>query len=112
TTTGVPINMTETSYDDVYGNIGMFKIGAGYRTTERSEVVLNYVYANSSAQQAQVGTAGATNTPLLVQFDDYSYWGFEAGQRFFFARERFTPYVGWLAGLNRYGDIRGTFVNV
>ena len=50
--------------------------------------------------------------PLNVDFDDYTYWGFEAGQRFFFARTRFTPFVGYMAGVNRYGDIRGTFVDV
>ena len=33
TTTGVPINLTETTYDEVYGRMGMFKIGVGYRTT-------------------------------------------------------------------------------
>ena len=37
TTTGLPINLNETTYDDVYGRMGFFKIGAGYRTTPRSE---------------------------------------------------------------------------
>ena len=45
TTTGVPINMNETTYDDVYGRMGMFKIGAGYRTTPRTEAVFNFVYS-------------------------------------------------------------------
>jgi hypothetical protein len=112
TTTGVPINMNETSYDDVYGNIGLFKISAGYRTSPRSEGVFNWAYSNSSSQQVTVGTAGAANTPLHVNFDDYSFWGLEGGQRFFFSRVRFTPFVGYLVGVNRYGDIRGTFVDV
>ena len=47
-----------------------------------------------------------------MNFEDYGYWGVEAGQRFFFARTRFTPFVGYLGGLNRLGDIRGEFVNV
>ena len=33
TTGGAPINLDETTYDEVYGRIGMFKIGAAYRTT-------------------------------------------------------------------------------
>ena len=37
TTTGLPIAMDETTYDDVYGRMGMFKIGAGYRITPRTE---------------------------------------------------------------------------
>ena len=36
-----------------------------------------------------------------MDFGDYNYWGFEGGQRFFFARVRFTPYVGYLVGINR-----------
>jgi hypothetical protein len=112
TTTGVPINMNETTYDDVYGRMGIIKIGAGYRITPRTEGVFNFVYSNSGAERVSVGTAGDAATPLNVDFDDYSYWGFEGGQRFFFARTRFTPYLGYLVGLNRYGDIRGTFVDV
>ena len=104
--------MPETTYDDVYGRMGLFKIGAGYRTTPRTEAVWNFVLSRSSADVVQIGTIGAAAVPLFVQFEDYSYWGFEGGQRWFFARTRFTPYVGYLVGVNRYGDIRGTFVDV
>jgi hypothetical protein len=92
--------------------MGILKIGGGYRITPRTEQVFNFVYSNSAADVVSVGTAGAAATPLNVQFDDYSYWGIEGGNRFFFARTRFTPYVGYLIGLNRYGDIRGQFVDV
>ena len=50
--------------------------------------------------------------PLTVNFTEYQYWGIEGGQRWFFARTRFTPFVGYLVGLNRHQDIRGTFVGV
>ena len=60
----------------------------------------------------QIGTVGTANLPLLVKFDDFNYWGFEGGQRFFFSQVRFTPFVGYLVGLNRNGDIRGLFVDV
>jgi hypothetical protein len=112
TTGGVPINLNETSYDDVYGRMGLFKVGVGYRTSPRSDLVLNLVISRSSAETANIGTVSAANVPLFVDFDDYNYWGFEGGQRFYFARVRFTPYVGYLVGINRYDDIRGTFVNV
>ena len=36
TVSGVPIKLAETSFDDVYGRMGLFKIGAGYRTSPRS----------------------------------------------------------------------------
>jgi len=111
TTSGVPINLNETTYDDVYGKVGLFKVGVGYRTTPRTEAALNFVLSRSGAQQVNIGTVGG-NTPLNVQFDDYSYWGFEGGQRFFFTRVRFTPYAGYLVGLNRHDDLRGTFVGV
>lgn len=112
TTTGVPINMNEATYDDVYGRMSLLKIGAAYRTTPRTEATFNFVYSESAAETVSVGTAGAANTPLNVNFDDYSYWGIEGGQRFFFTRVRVTPFVGYLVGANRYGDIRGTFVDV
>ena len=112
TTTGQVIRLQETSYDDVYGRMGILKIGAGYRITPRDEGVFNLVISRSSSEVVNIGTVGANNTPLYVNFDDYNYWGLEAGQRFYFARTRFTPYVGYLLGLNRNGDIRGTFVDV
>jgi len=115
TTTGIGINLNGTSYDDVYGLMGLFKLGVGYRTTPRAEAVLNFfVYSKSGAAKAVpigiVNTVPPTN--LTVDFTPYSYWGIEAGQRWFFARVRFTPYVGYLVGANRYGDIRGVFVGV
>jgi hypothetical protein len=110
TTGGAPINLNETKFDDVYGRMGMFKLGVGYRTTPRTEGVINFILSRTSSQTVNVGTVGTT--PLAVNFTDYNYWGVEGGQRFFFARTRFTPYLGYLVGLNRYGDIRGTFVDV
>ena len=110
TTGGAPINLNETKYDDVYGRMGVVKFGAGYRTSPRAEGVFNFVLSRSSSQTINIGTVGTT--PLAVNFTDYNYWGVEGGQRFFFARTRFTPFLGYLVGVNRYGDIRGTFVDV
>jgi hypothetical protein len=112
TTGGVPINITDTSYDDVYGRMGLFKVGFNYRTTPRSEAAFNFVWGDSSADRVSIGTASSLNIPLTVDFEDMTYWGMEGGQRFFFARTRFTPFMGYLVGINRYGDIRGTFANV
>jgi hypothetical protein len=112
TTTGAPINLTETTFDDVYGRMANFKIGVGYRTSPRSEAVVNLIISRSSSETVNIGTAGTGQVPLLVDFGDYNYWGFEGGQRFFFARVRFTPYVGYLVGINRHDDITGVFVNV
>jgi hypothetical protein len=114
TTGGAPINLDETTYDEVYGRMAMFKVGVGYRLTPRTEAVLNFVYSRSGAEEGgiQIGTAGTNPpVPLKVTFTEYQYWGFEGGQRWFFPRERFTPFVGWLAGINRHQDIRGEFVN-
>ena len=114
TTGGAPINLNETSFDDVYGRIGMFKLGVGYRTTPRTEAVLNFVWSSSDAtsQATTIGTVGNPQIPLQVNFTSYKYWGFEGGQRWYFARTRFTPFVGYLVGINRNQDLRGTFVNV
>lgn len=112
TISGAPIRLTDTTFDEVYGRMGFFKLGVGYRTTPRTEAVVNFVISRSSSETVNIGTAGPANTPLLVNFGDYNYWGFEGGQRFFFTRVRFTPYVGYLVGINRYDDITGTFVDV
>lgn len=112
TTGGAPIRLADTTYDEVYGRMGLFKVGVGYRLSPRREAVVNFVLSRSSADPVIAGTVGTASVPLVVDFDDYNYWGFEGGQRFYFSRVRFTPYVGYLAGLNRFGDIRGTFVNV
>ncbi len=115
TTGGVALTLDETTYDEVYGRMAMFKVGVGYRLTPRTEAVANFVYSSSSAndEAIQIGTAGLSpQAPLNVNFTDYKYWGFEGGQRWFFSQVRFTPFVGWLVGLNRHQDIRGTFVGV
>jgi hypothetical protein len=115
TTGGVPIDLAETSYDDVYGRMAMLKVGVGYRLTPRIEAVANFVYSGSAAgdDPVQVGTAGTSpQVPLNVDFTSYKYWGIEGGQRFLFPRGRVTPFAGWLVGLNRHQDIRGTFVGV
>ncbi len=110
---GVPINLDETTFDEVYGRIGIFKLGVGYRTTPRTEAVVNFVWSSSDSEDVatQIGTIGP-NLPVTVNFTEYQYWGVEGGQRWFFARTRFTPFVGYLVGLNRHQDILGTFANV
>jgi hypothetical protein len=112
TPAGVPINLNETSYDNVYGRMGLFKLGVGYRTSPRVEAVFNLQWSRSGSETTNIGTAGAAKVPIFVNFTDYNYWGIEGGQRLYFSRVRFTPYVGYLLGVNHNGDIKGTFVNV
>ena len=45
TTGGAAINLVETTYDEVYGRVAMFKVGVGYRTTPRTEGVFNFVWS-------------------------------------------------------------------
>jgi hypothetical protein len=106
---GVPISLAETSYDDVYGRMGLFKVGVGYRISPRSEVTANLVISLSSSEAVVVGTIGNANAPVTASFDDYNYWGLEVGQRFYFARVRFTPFVGYYLGLNRMDKINADF---
>jgi hypothetical protein len=114
TTGGQAINLDETTYDEVYGRIGSLKLGVGYRTTPRTEGVFNFVWSSSDSETPVHigGVGGAAQFPLNVNFTEYKYWGLEAGQRWYFARTRFTPFVGYLVGFNRLQDIRGRFVNV
>ena len=112
TTNGVPINLDETTYDEVYGRMAMFKVGVAYRTTPRTEGVFNFIWSSSDSEDTAtpIGTVGANaGVPLNVSFTGFEYWGLEGGQRWFFARKRFTPFVGYLVGINRNQDIYGTF---
>ena len=66
TTGGAPINLEETTYDEVYGRIGMFKLGVGYRTTPRAEAVVNFVWSSSASEEAGVpiGTVGTNSAAI------------------------------------------------
>ncbi len=77
TTGGAPINLEETTYDEVYGRIGLFKVGVGYRTTPRTEAVVNFVYAKSDPQEEaiQIGTVSTAQVPLMVNFTEYQVPG-------------------------------------
>jgi hypothetical protein len=116
TLSGVPIHFKETTYDEVYGRMFLFKLTFSYQTSERAEAVGNFVISRSGAQTVSIGTVGAANAQLNTTFDDYSYWGVEGGQRFFFEkrgkRARISPFAGYLIGLNRNDDIRADFVGV
>ncbi len=104
-----PLSFDETSFDDVYGSIGLFKLGVGYRLSPRSEATFNFVLSRSGSEALQVGTVGNANAPLTADLEDYSYWGFEGGQRWYFSRVRFTPFVGYAVGINRFTNIDGAF---
>ena len=69
TTGGAPINLDETTYDEVYGRIGMFKLGVGYRTTPRTEGVFNFVWSSSDASETAtpIGTVGHNPGPAQCQ---------------------------------------------
>jgi hypothetical protein len=112
TSTGVPINLNETSYDDTYGRMGLFKVGFGYRTSPRTEATFNIAISRSSSETVQIGTAGAAAVPINANFDDFNYWGIEGGQRFYFTRFRFTPFLGYFVGGYRYDEMRVTLPGV
>ena len=112
TTGGVPIHLDETTYDETYGRLSQIKAGFAVRTASRSELVVNYVYSQSGAEdEVNVGTVGAVAAPVNVNFSSMDYWGIEGGQRFFFSRARIQPFGGYLVGANRYGDIRAVFAD-
>ena len=78
TTGGQPINLDETTFDEVYGRMGMLKLGVGYRTSPRSEAVINWVWSKSDASEdaTPVGTVGTNpQVPLNVHFTEYQVLG-------------------------------------
>lgn len=102
---GVPITLDETTYDEVYGRMGLFKLSFSYQSTPRIENVGSFVISRSSSEPVVIGTIGTPGTPLTAKFDDYNYWGIEGGQRFHFTQARFTPYAGYYLGINRFDHI-------
>ena len=116
TTGGQPINLNETTFDEVYGRIGMLKIGAGYRTSPRTEAVFNWIWSESDAQDdrhpyrhwwhQRGGPARCQLHLLQVPGESKAAIGGTS------LRTRFTPYLGYLVGINRHQDIQGTFVGV
>jgi hypothetical protein len=103
------IELDETSFDDVYGRMGLFRATVGYRVTPRSEVIGSLVISRSSSESVIVGRAGIEAGPVAASFDDYNYWGIEVGQRFYFTRVRFTPFLGYYVGINRFDAINADF---
>jgi hypothetical protein len=91
--------------------MALLKIGYGYRTSPRTEANVNFVFSNSSSEEVVIGSVGIDNAPLSAKFDDYTYWGFEGGQRFYFARVRFTPFVGYTLGINRFSAMGASFTS-
>ena len=76
--------------------------------------MFNFVWSSSEASESAtpIGTVGNPPVRSMSTSPSIRYWGLEGGQRWFFARTRFTPFVGYLVGINRHQDIRGTFVGV
>jgi hypothetical protein len=105
-----PILLDQQSFNDIYGRFDLFKIGVGWRLSPRAEATFNFVFSQSDGESRQVGTIGVENAPLSMAIDDYSYWGLEGGQRFYFARVRFTPFLGYNVGINRISQIDGHFM--
>ena len=102
---GAPIHLDETTYDETYGRLSQLKVGFAMRTASRSEAVGNFVYSRSGSETVDVGTVGAANLPVSVDFSSMDFWGLEGGQRFFFTRAIIQPFGGYLVGVNRYDDI-------
>ena len=114
TTGGAPISLDETTYDEVYGRIGIFKLGVGYRTTPRTEAVLNFVWSSSDASDdaTPVGTVG---TPRSRSMSSSPIPGTGASRAASAGSSpapvsRPSSVTSWAS--TGFQDIRGTFVNV
>jgi hypothetical protein len=113
TSGGIPINLNDTTYDDTYGRLFLFKVGTSYRMSPGSEIVGNFVWSHSDAENVNIGSVGAAGQlPLVANFGEMNYWGIEGGQRFYFTRALIKPFAGYLVGANRYDDINATFPEI
>jgi len=94
TTSGAPINLDETTYDRSTAGWAL-QVGVGYRITPRTEAVVNFVYSKRRRHSRRPRSARRAPARRCAerQLHRVPVLGFEGGQRWFFARTRFTPFV-------------------
>lgn len=105
---GLPTQVGERDWSDIYGNGFGMKIGVGYLFTERLELTGTFRYSRQDAEELSVGNVAGLD--LRSQFSDYRDWAIEGGFRWHFAPEAMVnPYWGLAAGFRRIDAMPATF---
>jgi hypothetical protein len=103
---GVPASIDEASWTDTHSERApLFEAGLGVRAGELAEILalFNYGRAGAAGDIATIGQVGGA--PLTASFDNYEFWGLEAGLRLRPA-SGIGPYGTFTGGFRRVSEIR------
>jgi hypothetical protein len=107
------LDIGSRKFSKVYDAPAQFGIEMGYGLTDNVEVFGGLNYSKAEGSRIQVGTAtvAALNAvlPTFGEFGDLTNFEFEAGARYFFAGEGFTPFIGGSLGAVQQDDVKATF---
>ncbi len=101
---GAPLVLGNVSYSDVYGSLARWQFGAGYRLSNRSEVLAAFGYSSGGGSRALLGVA--PGEPYVGEFESVGEKSFEIGYRYHIGSfGPFRPYVGGWGGFVRTNAI-------
>jgi len=108
------LQIESRDYDDVYGTLYAVQGEVAYGLDRQSELfgALTYGWADGGRLQVGGATVPALNTtlPVFGRFDDFKYWGLDAGYRYFITDSGdFHPYVAGRASVQWVDKINATF---
>jgi hypothetical protein len=109
TVLGLPTQVAERGWSDIYNNGFGLKLGVGYAVAERVDVTTTFGTRRQDARELAVGTVAGLE--LRSQFSEYRDWGLEGGLRFHLV-SRDAPvnaYLGLAGGFRRIDAKPATF---
>jgi hypothetical protein len=109
TINGAPVSINESSWADTHSQQSpLFEGGIGIGTGHSVEILALVNYGHAGAKSGVlVGTVGGTT--ITANFDDYNFWGAEAGVR---VRNRsgLGPYLTFTGGFRHISEIQARLI--
>lgn len=102
---GLPVDISKTTWDEVYGTGIFLNFAGGYDFGENSELRAGFTYQSTGSDD--LAPIGAYRGGVLQSnFENYHSWGLDFGYRRYFteAAERWRPYAGGSVG---FGFVSG-----
>jgi opacity protein-like surface antigen len=108
TVLGLPTQVGERDWSDIYGPGFTMRVGVGYALTRRAEAIGSFLYSRQDAEELSVGTVAGLD--LRSVFSQNREWGLEGGLRWHFAPDApVAPFIGVAAGARRIDVMPATF---
>jgi Outer membrane protein beta-barrel domain len=107
------LEVRSNKFSDVYDTSFQFGAELGYGLSESVELFAGLNYSKSEGSTANVGvtTVAALNASYdtFGTFGDLENFGLDVGARYFFAGDRFRPFVGGSLGVVQQEALDATF---